>query len=148
MFCLQYFACTVSSIWYLYNMCTLTSTRSTVCVLLSCLFVCLFVFPEFPPHTQRFKKRASCSTLGTRKYLSDLLTPKSALQSFCVCSSDEDEEEEELHGKLEEDRFLFSVENDSAACDVLDLREVLSVFTTQNGSVIAQLCSSSYGRSS
>ncbi|XP_047199620.1 arf-GAP with Rho-GAP domain, ANK repeat and PH domain-containing protein 1 isoform X1 [Hippoglossus stenolepis] len=38
------------------------------------------------------------------------------------------EEEEELHGKLEEDRFLFSVENDSAACDVLDLREVLSVF--------------------
>lgn len=65
-----------------------------------------------------------------------------------MCSSDEDEEEEELHGKLEEDRFLFSVENDSAACDVLDLREVLSVFTTQNGSVIAQLCSSSYGRSS
>ncbi|XP_059207922.1 arf-GAP with Rho-GAP domain, ANK repeat and PH domain-containing protein 1 [Centropristis striata] len=38
------------------------------------------------------------------------------------------EEEEELHGKLEEDRFLFSLENDSAACDVLDLREVLSVF--------------------
>lgn len=107
-----------------------------------------FFFSEVPPHTQRFKKRASCSTLGTREYLSDLLTQKSALQSFCVCSSDEDEEEEELHGKLEEDRFLFSVENDSAACDVLDLREVLSVFTTQNGSVIAQLCSSSYGRSS
>ncbi|XP_040907249.1 arf-GAP with Rho-GAP domain, ANK repeat and PH domain-containing protein 1 [Toxotes jaculatrix] len=40
------------------------------------------------------------------------------------------EEEEELHGKLEEDRFLFSLENDSAACDVLDLREVLSVFLT------------------
>ncbi|KAM9348690.1 arf-GAP with Rho-GAP domain, ANK repeat and PH domain-containing protein 1 [Symphorus nematophorus] len=39
-----------------------------------------------------------------------------------------EEEEEELHGKLEEDRFLFSVENNSAACDVLDLREVLSVF--------------------
>ncbi|XP_040007483.1 arf-GAP with Rho-GAP domain, ANK repeat and PH domain-containing protein 1 isoform X2 [Xiphias gladius] len=38
------------------------------------------------------------------------------------------EEEEELHGKLEEDRFLFSLENDSAACDVLDLREVRSVF--------------------
>ncbi|XP_034033447.1 arf-GAP with Rho-GAP domain, ANK repeat and PH domain-containing protein 1 [Thalassophryne amazonica] len=38
------------------------------------------------------------------------------------------EEKEELHGKLEEDRFLFSSENDSAACDVLDLREVLSVF--------------------
>ncbi|KAM9333293.1 uncharacterized protein KZ484_018319 isoform 1-T1 [Pholidichthys leucotaenia] len=38
------------------------------------------------------------------------------------------EEEEELHGKLEDDRFLFSLENDSAACDVLDLREVLSVF--------------------
>lgn len=43
----------------------------------------------------------------------------------CVCA---DEEEEELHGKLEDDRFLFSLENDSAACDVLDLREVLSVF--------------------
>ncbi|XP_061754947.1 uncharacterized protein LOC133551831 isoform X2 [Nerophis ophidion] len=38
------------------------------------------------------------------------------------------EEEEELHGKLEDDRFLFSLENDSAACDVLDLREVLSLF--------------------
>ncbi|XP_074528477.1 arf-GAP with Rho-GAP domain, ANK repeat and PH domain-containing protein 1 [Halichoeres trimaculatus] len=38
------------------------------------------------------------------------------------------EEEQELHGKLEDDRFLFSLENDSAACDVLDLREVLSVF--------------------
>nr|XP_043898479.1 arf-GAP with Rho-GAP domain, ANK repeat and PH domain-containing protein 1 isoform X2 [Solea senegalensis] len=43
------------------------------------------------------------------------------------------EEEEELHGKLEDDRFLFSVENDSAACDVLDLREALSVFTTDTG---------------
>lgn len=41
-------------------------------------------------------------------------------------------EEEELHGKLEDDRFLFSLENDSAACDVLDLREVHSVFL-QNG---------------
>ncbi|KAM4546601.1 arf-GAP with Rho-GAP domain, ANK repeat and PH domain-containing protein 1 isoform 1-T3 [Fundulus diaphanus] len=40
------------------------------------------------------------------------------------------EEDEELHGKLEEDRFFFSLENDSAACDVLDLREVLSVFLT------------------
>nr|XP_024657510.1 arf-GAP with Rho-GAP domain, ANK repeat and PH domain-containing protein 3-like [Maylandia zebra] len=38
------------------------------------------------------------------------------------------EEKEELHGKLEDDRFLFSLENESAACDVLDLREVLSVF--------------------
>ncbi|KAM7397380.1 hypothetical protein PAMA_005606 [Pampus argenteus] len=37
-------------------------------------------------------------------------------------------EEEKLHGKLEEDRFLFSLENESAACDVLDLREILSVF--------------------
>lgn len=44
---------------------------------------------------------------------------------FSVCAAEEDEE---LHGKLEEDRFLFSVENVSAACDVLDLREVLSVF--------------------
>ncbi|CAJ1063215.1 arf-GAP with Rho-GAP domain%2C ANK repeat and PH domain-containing protein 1 [Xyrichtys novacula] len=39
-----------------------------------------------------------------------------------------EEEGEELHGKLEDDRFLFSLENTSAACDVLDLREVLSVF--------------------
>nr|XP_020446852.1 arf-GAP with Rho-GAP domain, ANK repeat and PH domain-containing protein 1-like [Monopterus albus] len=39
-----------------------------------------------------------------------------------------EEEEEELHGKLEDDRFLFSLENDSAACDVLDLRDVVSVF--------------------
>ncbi|CAN9501222.1 unnamed protein product [Ophioblennius macclurei] len=38
------------------------------------------------------------------------------------------EDSEELHGKLEDDRFLFSLENDSAACDVLDLREVHSVF--------------------
>ncbi|KAM9781841.1 arf-GAP with Rho-GAP domain, ANK repeat and PH domain-containing protein 1 isoform 4-T5 [Syngnathus typhle] len=38
------------------------------------------------------------------------------------------EEDEKLHGKLEDDRFLFSLENDSAACDVLDLREVLSLF--------------------
>ncbi|KAM4727169.1 arf-GAP with Rho-GAP domain, ANK repeat and PH domain-containing protein 1 isoform 2-T2 [Anableps anableps] len=38
------------------------------------------------------------------------------------------EEDEELHGKLEDDRFFFSLENDSAACDVMDLREVLSVF--------------------
>ncbi|XP_045064145.1 arf-GAP with Rho-GAP domain, ANK repeat and PH domain-containing protein 1 isoform X2 [Coregonus clupeaformis] len=42
--------------------------------------------------------------------------------------------EEELHGKLEEDRFLFSQENDSAACDVLDLREVISIFHRSNGS--------------
>ncbi|XP_076026611.1 arf-GAP with Rho-GAP domain, ANK repeat and PH domain-containing protein 1 [Genypterus blacodes] len=38
------------------------------------------------------------------------------------------DEEEELHGKLEDDRFLFSLENESAACDVLDMQEVLSVF--------------------
>ncbi|XP_034538919.1 arf-GAP with Rho-GAP domain, ANK repeat and PH domain-containing protein 1 [Notolabrus celidotus] len=43
------------------------------------------------------------------------------------------EEEEELHGKLEDDRFLFSLENNSAACDVLDLREVLSVFIKPGG---------------
>ncbi|PWA24668.1 hypothetical protein CCH79_00016152 [Gambusia affinis] len=43
-------------------------------------------------------------------------------------TGEEEEEEEELHGKLEADRFFFSLENDSAACDVLDLREVLSVF--------------------
>ncbi|XP_049598018.1 arf-GAP with Rho-GAP domain, ANK repeat and PH domain-containing protein 1 isoform X2 [Syngnathus scovelli] len=43
-------------------------------------------------------------------------------------SSPSAEEDEKLHGKLEDDRFLFSLENDSAACDVLDLREVLSLF--------------------
>lgn len=51
------------------------------------------------------------------------LTPSFPLVTCVV-----EEEEEELHGKLEEDRFLFSLENDSATCDVLDLREVLSVF--------------------
>lgn len=35
---------------------------------------------------------------------------------------------EELHGKLDEERFLFSQENESAACDVLDLMKVISVF--------------------
>lgn len=52
--------------------------------------------------------------------------PQSAIMRQDSASSGE--EEEELHGKLEDDRFLFSLENDSAACDVLDLREVLSVF--------------------
>lgn len=47
-----------------------------------------------------------------------------------VCAGDE-EEEVELHGKLEEDRFLFSLEDNSAACDVLDLREVLSLFVKE-----------------
>ncbi|KAJ8390589.1 hypothetical protein AAFF_G00101950 [Aldrovandia affinis] len=41
--------------------------------------------------------------------------------------------QEELHGKLEDDRFLFSQENDSAACDVLDLREVISIFDRSSG---------------
>lgn len=52
------------------------------------------------------------------------------LNDVCCISwaGEEEEEEEELHGKLEADRFFFSLENDSAACDVLDLREVLSVF--------------------
>ncbi|KAF4077234.1 hypothetical protein AMELA_G00205640 [Ameiurus melas] len=35
---------------------------------------------------------------------------------------------EELHGRLDDERFLFSQETESAACDVLDLREVISVF--------------------
>ncbi|XP_010892991.2 arf-GAP with Rho-GAP domain, ANK repeat and PH domain-containing protein 1 isoform X1 [Esox lucius] len=45
--------------------------------------------------------------------------------------------EEEFHGKLEEDRFLFSLENDSAACDVLDLREVISIFDRSEGTTYA-----------
>lgn len=51
-------------------------------------------------------------------------------QCVSVCAGDDDEEVE-LHGKLEEDRFLFSLENNSAACDVLDLREVLSLFVKE-----------------
>ncbi|KAM8834895.1 arf-GAP with Rho-GAP domain, ANK repeat and PH domain-containing protein 1 isoform 1-T1 [Synchiropus picturatus] len=57
--------------------------------------------------------------------------PKTASQRSDPAHSDA--EEEELHGKLEEDRFLFSFENNSAACDVLDLREVLSVFVKHEG---------------
>lgn len=52
--------------------------------------------------------------------------PKHQQTLTCVICAGE--EKEELHGKLEDDRFLFSLENESAACDVLDLREVLSVF--------------------
>ncbi|KAI4882270.1 hypothetical protein NFI96_027223 [Prochilodus magdalenae] len=40
---------------------------------------------------------------------------------------------EELHGKLEDERFLFSLENEAAACDVLDLREVISIFNQSSG---------------
>ncbi|XP_035383109.1 arf-GAP with Rho-GAP domain, ANK repeat and PH domain-containing protein 1 isoform X2 [Electrophorus electricus] len=40
---------------------------------------------------------------------------------------------EELHGKLDDERFLFSQENESAACDVLDLREVISIFDLSSG---------------
>ncbi|XP_077402310.1 arf-GAP with Rho-GAP domain, ANK repeat and PH domain-containing protein 1 isoform X2 [Vanacampus margaritifer] len=58
--------------------------------------------------------------------------PKSGYRrSESACSGEEDEE---LHGKLEKDRFLFSLENDSAACDVLDLREVLSLFRKDGSS--------------
>ncbi|XP_051536533.1 arf-GAP with Rho-GAP domain, ANK repeat and PH domain-containing protein 1 [Myxocyprinus asiaticus] len=42
---------------------------------------------------------------------------------------------EELHGKLDEERFLFSQENESAACDVLDLTEVISVFDCSAGQI-------------
>ncbi|XP_073680055.1 arf-GAP with Rho-GAP domain, ANK repeat and PH domain-containing protein 1 [Garra rufa] len=44
-----------------------------------------------------------------------------------------EEQIEELHGKLDEERFLFSQENESAACDVLDLKEVISVFDCSAG---------------
>ncbi|KAM9450312.1 arf-GAP with Rho-GAP domain, ANK repeat and PH domain-containing protein 1 isoform 1-T2 [Clarias gariepinus] len=40
---------------------------------------------------------------------------------------------EELHGRLDDERFLFSQETESAACDVLDLREVISVFNQSKG---------------
>ncbi|MCI4387055.1 hypothetical protein PGIGA_G00069670 [Pangasianodon gigas] len=40
---------------------------------------------------------------------------------------------EELHGRLDDERFLFSQETQSAACDVLDLREVISVFNQSAG---------------
>ncbi|XP_047235774.1 arf-GAP with Rho-GAP domain, ANK repeat and PH domain-containing protein 1 isoform X3 [Girardinichthys multiradiatus] len=60
-------------------------------------------YTEVPPHQPQSANRKLDSTLSGQ-------------------------EDEELHGKLEEDRFFFSLENESAACDVLDLREVLSVF--------------------
>ncbi|KAK7144023.1 hypothetical protein R3I93_015010 [Phoxinus phoxinus] len=44
-----------------------------------------------------------------------------------------EEQMEELHGKLDEERFLFSQENESAACDVLDLTEVIAVFDCSAG---------------
>ncbi|XP_051733518.1 arf-GAP with Rho-GAP domain, ANK repeat and PH domain-containing protein 1 isoform X3 [Ctenopharyngodon idella] len=44
-----------------------------------------------------------------------------------------EEQMEELHGKLDEERFLFSQGNESAACDVLDLTEVISVFDCSAG---------------
>ncbi|KTF89927.1 hypothetical protein cypCar_00026388, partial [Cyprinus carpio] len=47
-----------------------------------------------------------------------------------------EEQIEELHGKLDEERFLFSQENESAACDVLDLTEVISVFDCSAGTCI------------
>ncbi|KAK3555562.1 hypothetical protein QTP86_021773, partial [Hemibagrus guttatus] len=40
---------------------------------------------------------------------------------------------EELHGRLDDERFLLSQETRSAACDVLDLREVISVFNQSTG---------------
>ncbi|KAK5858102.1 hypothetical protein PBY51_002270 [Eleginops maclovinus] len=64
-------------------------------------------YTDIPPYTNRNPDPAPSGKIGP------------------VCAG---EEEEELHGKLEDDRFLFSLENESAACDVLDLREVLSVF--------------------
>ncbi|XP_072517548.1 arf-GAP with Rho-GAP domain, ANK repeat and PH domain-containing protein 1 isoform X2 [Salminus brasiliensis] len=54
-----------------------------------------------------------------------------------TCNQQKQNEEqiglEELHGKLEDERFLFSLENESAACDVLDLREVISIFNLSAG---------------
>lgn len=40
---------------------------------------------------------------------------------------------EELHGRLDEERFLFSHENESAAYDVLELKEVIAVFDRSAG---------------
>ncbi|KAF7696609.1 arf-GAP with Rho-GAP domain, ANK repeat and PH domain-containing protein 2 [Silurus meridionalis] len=40
---------------------------------------------------------------------------------------------EELHGRLDDERFLFSEETESAAYDVLDLKEVISVFNQSTG---------------
>ncbi|KAL2095204.1 hypothetical protein ACEWY4_009923 [Coilia grayii] len=52
-----------------------------------------------------------------------------------LLSSKDNQGLEELHGKLEDERFLFSQENQSAACDVLDLREVIAVYDRSEGSV-------------
>ncbi|XP_055082584.1 arf-GAP with Rho-GAP domain, ANK repeat and PH domain-containing protein 1-like [Periophthalmus magnuspinnatus] len=58
----------------------------------------------------------------------DVPPPHPLKANDSTVSATSGEEEEELHAKVEDDRFLFSMENDSAACDVLDLREVHSMF--------------------
>lgn len=79
------------------------------------------------PHPCRWDTRL-LSTLYCKQTEINVL----ANRCLCVhvCTADDDEEVE-LHGKLEDDRFLFSLENNSAACDVLDLREVLSLFVKE-----------------
>ncbi|KAJ8347893.1 hypothetical protein SKAU_G00264820 [Synaphobranchus kaupii] len=72
-------------------------------------------YTEVPAHGQ---KRPSRKTLTSTSSVSDSASTAG---------------QEELHGKLEEDRFLFSQENDSAACDVLDLREVISILDRSTG---------------
>ncbi|XP_015207288.2 arf-GAP with Rho-GAP domain, ANK repeat and PH domain-containing protein 1 isoform X2 [Lepisosteus oculatus] len=54
-------------------------------------------------------------------------------RSSAVADPPQAPSDEELHGKLEDDQFLFSEENDSAACDVLDLKEVISIFDCSSG---------------
>lgn len=99
-----------------------------------------FFSKDFPPYQPQSANRRPDSAPTGRIARLQLEGNKSVVSKvaagFLRCShpfirsfgSGEEEEGEELHGKLEEDRFLFSLENNSAAYDVLDLREVLSVF--------------------
>lgn len=102
---------------------------NSVFPLQTCRLISLFK-PTWPKTTplqvgHRTSFRVDCAPNKQKKCLS-----MSACPFVHVCTGGDDEEVE-LHGKLEDDRFLFSLENNSAACDVLDLREVLSLFVKE-----------------
>ncbi|XP_064206750.1 arf-GAP with Rho-GAP domain, ANK repeat and PH domain-containing protein 1 isoform X1 [Anguilla rostrata] len=79
---------------------------------------------ELLRHNEYAEVPAYCPKKPSRETLSSTTVPDSTSTAGS---------QEELHGKLEEDRFLFSEENDSAACDVLDLREVISILDLSTG---------------
>lgn len=97
---------------------------------LTCMLLMVCVHAEVPPYQPQVANRRSDTFIGkvTHHLTLFCLTISEFIHHFLSLHQDE---EEELHGKLEEDRFLFSLENNSAVCDVLDLREVLSVFLSE-----------------